>query len=192
MAFVVAVPEKKKEELLSPLHQVGPQGRRDHHAGGERAAHQAVGERALLLVGDVGHVREHHAEGDGEHAGNTDHGEEPEGVDGHEGDGQAGEEHGDEQEQLPAADVGEGAHQGGAEEGEDALDAHDEAVHEERVVREGVVQHGDDGHREQAPREELQEDDHQGVVEAGLADAGGLRHEKQTLFIRIHFYSIGD
>ena len=69
---------------------------------------------------------------------NGDHGKVPPRVDLHEGDGGAGEEHGDEEEELAAPDVGEGADEGRREEGEETLDAHDQAVHQERVVGEGL------------------------------------------------------
>lgn len=104
------------------LHEVRPERRGDDHAGCERRRDEPVRERPLVLLGDVGDVSEDDAERDGEHAADADHREEPPRVYGHQGDRDAREQDRDQEEDLPAADVRQGANQRGAQEGEESLE----------------------------------------------------------------------
>lgn len=153
------------------FHEIGAESRRNDHTRSKRRTNQPVRKRPLLLIRHVGDVRKHHTESDCENSRNADHGEEPERVDCHQRDRQAGEEHRDQQEQFAAAHVRQGADQRRAEERQDALDAHYKAVHQERVLGERGVEHLDDGHGEQAPGKELEEYDDERVVQARISDS---------------------
>ena len=73
--------------------------------------------------------------------------------------GDTGEESRDEEEQLPSVDIAEGADEGGGEEAEEALDAHDDAVEQQGVVAKLGVEDLDHRGRDDAPGEELKSGD---------------------------------
>lgn len=64
-----------------------------------------------MFFGDVRNVSKHNTERNGKYTANTDHGKEPPRVDGHQGYGYTGEQYRDQQEYLPAANIGQRADQ---------------------------------------------------------------------------------
>ena len=70
------------------------------------------------------------------------------------------------------------------------LDANDETVHEKGVLREGGVEDTDHGGGEESPGEELEEDDDEGVVDGGVADAGGRDDALGHLLGRVPEYHV--